>query len=157
MSHPPARRTGLAPGIVFTLSHRYLDNGVFPAVVTVSDGDGGLSIRPFTVTVNNAAPVVSAGPDLTAPEGSPVVLRATVNDPGPNDTFTFRWSVVASNGQIISDGSGASFSFVPNDNGIYTVTVVNFSSSACTGTPTDRKSTRLNSSHRLLSRMPSSA
>src|SRR5262249_10958694 len=65
---------------------------------------------------------VSAGGNQTVKEGSLVTLNGTFSDPGTLDTFTYKWHVVSSNGQAISDGTGTSFSFTPVGNGAYTVT-----------------------------------
>ena len=62
-------------------------------------------------------------PTRTVNEGSLVSLSGTFTDPGSADTHTQTWSVSASNGQVVAGGSGASFSFTPNDNGTYTVTL----------------------------------
>src|SRR5262249_55453078 len=70
----------------------------------------------------NVAPTVQLGPDRAVPEGTPVTLAGGVSDPGP-DTFTYRWRVVSSNGQAIADGTSPTFSFAPQDNGVYTVTL----------------------------------
>src|SRR5262249_38218716 len=58
----------------------------------------------------------------TANEGSTVSLTGTVSDPGALDTFSYRWHVVSSNGQAVSDGAAQSFTFTPVDNGTYTAT-----------------------------------
>src|SRR5262249_42210212 len=75
------------------------------------------------ITVSNVAPA----PSLTAPsgvkEGGTVVLTPTVTDPGSADTFTYLWHVVATNGQVVPDGTTSTFTFVPNDNGSYTVSL----------------------------------
>ena len=86
------------------------------------------------VTVNNVAPVANAGSDQTVVEGDLVTLNGAFTDVGVDDGHKQVWSVVASNGQVIagqttdnltgdSNGlGGSSFSFIPNDNGTYTVT-----------------------------------
>src|SRR5205823_162896 len=50
--------------------------------------------------------------------GTAVNLAGTFTDPGA-DTWTYNWHVVASNGQVIADGSGQNFTFTPNDNSTY--------------------------------------
>src|SRR5262249_12094419 len=74
-----------------------------------------------TINVANVAPTVNAGPDQTVNEGDTVSLSGTFTDPGP-DTWTYKWHVVASNGQVIADGTGQSFTFTPNNKCTYTVT-----------------------------------
>ena len=98
-------------------------NGSYTATFTVTDDDGGETSDTVAVTVNNVAPQnVNAGADQTVSEGTPVNLSGSFTDPGSADTHLQSWSVSASNGQVIPSGSGASFSFVPHDNGTYTVT-----------------------------------
>src|SRR5439155_11141757 len=63
----------------------------------------------------------NAGAAQTVNEGTAVNLAGTFTDPG-SDTSTFNWHVVSSNGQVVADGSGQSFSFTPNDDGTYTAT-----------------------------------
>jgi hypothetical protein len=120
---PIENLTGLTPGTPFNLDHRYLDNGLFLVVFTLEDDDGGRAVRPFNVTVANAAPVIDAGANQTIPEGTTVSLTPVINDPGPNDTHTFAWSVVASNGQVVPASTASTFTFVPLDQGTYTVTL----------------------------------
>ncbi|MDY3559679.1 S8 family serine peptidase [Gemmata sp. JC673] len=98
------------------------DNGTYTVTVTVTDDDGGVGTDTVVVTVNNVAPTVDAGPDQVVNEGAPVTLTGGFIDPGTAGTHTRSWSVSASNGQVIAGGTGATFSFVPTDNGTYTVT-----------------------------------
>src|SRR5207248_5417303 len=72
-------------------------------------------------TFNHVAPIFKSGANQTFNEGDTVSLAGTFSDPGA-DTWTYNWHVVSSNGQVIADGSGQSFSFTPNDNGTYTAT-----------------------------------
>jgi uncharacterized delta-60 repeat protein len=100
-----------------------VDNGDYTVTYTVTDDDGGVHSEVATVNVNNVASQnVNAGTDQTVDEGDTVNLSASFSDPGSADTHSQTWSVVSSNGQTIASGSGASFSFVPNDNGTYSVT-----------------------------------
>ena len=99
------------------------DDGVYTVTVTVIDDDGGVGSDTVVVTVNNVPPQnVDAGLDQVVDEDQPVDLMVTFTDPGDLDTQTILWQVVASNGQQIADGSGATFQFTPNDEGVYTVT-----------------------------------
>jgi RHS repeat-associated protein len=109
-------------GGTFANTHVYADDGTYTVTVILTDADGDAS-DTAAVTVTNVAPQdVDAGADLTVDEGATVHLSGTFTDPGAVDTHTQTWSVSASNGQVIDDGVGASFTFVPNNNGTYTVT-----------------------------------
>ena len=115
-------------------SHRYLDDGLAPGngtssdvstiTVTVTDDDGQSASAGTTLTVINAAPVVViAGSPGTSAEGTAINLGRNLIDPGSLDTFDYLWHVAASNGQVIADGTTSSFSFTPDDAGIYTVSL----------------------------------
>jgi len=108
---------GHGPGFSF----KALDNGVYTVTLTVMDDDGGVGSGSLLVTVNNVAPTVQLGADQLVNENSLVSLSGNFSDPGA-DSFTKNWHVVASNGQVIADGSGTSFSFTGLDDGLYTVT-----------------------------------
>lgn len=96
----------------------------FDVRVRVDDGQGHVvTSSATTLNVLNVKPVVNAGPATrTVAEGTQIDFTGTFTDPGTADTHTLLWHVTASNGQVIADGSDANFSFVPRDNGIYTVT-----------------------------------
>jgi hypothetical protein len=76
-----------------------------------------------TVTVLSSAPYlnVSAGPNLIVDEGDSVTLTGSFIDPFGNATHSYDWHAVASNGQMIADGTGPSFTFSPGNAAIYTV------------------------------------
>ncbi len=63
----------------------------------------------------------------TAVEGSTITLNASSTDPGADDTATYAWSVTkGSQPYELPEGTetdGETFSFVPDDNGSYTVTL----------------------------------
>jgi subtilisin family serine protease len=105
-----------------TASFTPLDNGTYTVKAKVQDKDGGVTEYTTTVVVINAPPVADAGGNQTVNEGDTVTLNGSFTDPGVLDTHTFLWHVDASNGQVIADGTGTSFTFVPNDDGTYTVT-----------------------------------
>jgi uncharacterized delta-60 repeat protein len=88
----------------------------------VTDDLGASHLQTALVNVTNSLPVASIGGNLTAVEGSPVSLTGAFADPGEAGTHATLWQVVAGNGQVIPNGSGASFGFTPIDDGTYTVT-----------------------------------
>ena len=76
----------LNPDKTFSLSHTYEQDGVYTVTVTVDDGpDEGIDTA--TVTVNNVAPTVDAGPGDTIDEGGTFSFTGSFTDPG-TDTWT---------------------------------------------------------------------
>lgn len=99
------------------------DNGSYVVSLTVTDDDGGVGTATATVAVTNVAPSAAVGnAPASSPEGAAVVVTAEVEDPGTADTHTIAWSVTK-NGDAYASGSGASFTFTPDDNGTYVVTL----------------------------------
>jgi uncharacterized delta-60 repeat protein len=116
----------LSPGQLAGLTLLSPDDATFDLTVHAtstesSNGASATTIALLSVTVNNIPPTANAGADQTVNEGDTVILQGTFSDPGL-DLFTFTWHVQASNGQVIADVHGQNFSFVPHDNGTYTVT-----------------------------------
>ena len=100
-------------------THIYADNGSYKVTLTVTDNDGGIGISSLIVLVENVAPVVFAGQNVTASEGNTVNFDGTFIDPGILDTHTILWD--------FGDGTTASGTLTPihvyYDNGTYTVTL----------------------------------
>jgi hypothetical protein len=71
----------------FVLNNTYFNNGTYTVTVTVTDGEGCVGSDNVTVTVNNVAPMVNAGPDATVNEGSSFTSSGNFTDPGA-DTWT---------------------------------------------------------------------
>ena len=63
----------------------------------------------------------SVGAPASSPEGTLISLTGSFTDPGTADTHTQAWAVTK-NGSPYASGSGASFSFTPDDNGSYVAT-----------------------------------
>jgi len=88
----------------------------------VTDLAGNVSIQTTPVTVGNVAPIVDAGTDRTADEGSTVSFNGSFTDPGTADTHTYSWDF----GDPF-DITPASGTLTPThtyaDDGIYTVTL----------------------------------
>jgi hypothetical protein len=113
-------------GPLGTRDHTYADNGPYTVMVKVTDSTNLSDQKSFVINVANVAPTpsMSGAPD-SSPEGTAISLTGSATDASPVDTavgFTFGWSVTK-NGSPFATGSGASFSFTPDDNGSYVVTL----------------------------------
>ncbi|MFX1416383.1 MAG: OmpL47-type beta-barrel domain-containing protein, partial [Promethearchaeota archaeon] len=99
-----------------TLTHTYGDSRVYVVTLTVS-GTSYSGVDHMQVTVQNLAPTVDAGPDITADEGTSLIFAGDFNDPGWLDTHTIQWD--------FGDGSTAGGSLTPPhtyaDDGTYCV------------------------------------
>ncbi len=104
-------------------SHTWYDDYTETVVLQVHDSrsEGALMDgATASVTVNNVAPTVNAGPDQTVIiEGDTVSFSGSFMDPGTDDTHTIEWD--------FGDGSTTSGTLTPThaygDNGVYTVTL----------------------------------
>jgi PKD repeat protein len=108
----------------FTATHQYRNNPAaapftYTIGATVRDSAGGTGTSSLDVTVNNVAPVVNAGTDLTGQEGSEISFTGSFTDVGTLDTHTIEWD--------FGDGSTATGALTPKhvyaDNRDYTVTL----------------------------------
>jgi hypothetical protein len=114
----------LGAGKTFSLSHTYADNGVFTITVVVTDDDSGSDSDTIELTVNNVAPVVSAGADASLNEGDTFTRNGSFTDPG-NDAWTATVDYGDGGGAqpLALSGKTFSLSHKYNDNGTYTVIV----------------------------------
>jgi len=100
-------------------SHTYLDDGRYTVTLTVTDSSGSLAKDTATVTVTNAAPVVSAGDDQTVYFNNTVQFAGSFTDAGQMDTHTYTWD--------FGDGNTATGNLNPTHIytalGIYTATL----------------------------------
>jgi uncharacterized delta-60 repeat protein len=99
------------------------DNGTYKVRLTVTDKDNDFAIaHPVDVSVINAAPTVSIdGGSRTVNEGTSVTFTATTADVAA-DTLSYAWSVVRGTTSY-PVGHAAAFTFTPDDNGVYDVTL----------------------------------
>ena len=110
-------------GKTFALSHVYADNGTFNVTVTVNDGTTTGS-DVVVLTVNNVAPVVSAGNDATVTEGATFSRNGSFTDPGADTwTATVDYGDGAGPQALALVGKTFALSHIYADNGSYTVTV----------------------------------
>ena len=85
------------------------------------------------VAVANVAPTAAInGAPGSSPEGTAISLTSSVTDPG-QDTHSYAWSVKKDGVAYGSAGSSAGYSFTPNDNGSYVVSLEVTDSDGATG------------------------
>ncbi len=100
------------------VAHAYDDQGTYGVTLTVTDGAGQVAADTLTVSVANADPVASAGPDRVVGEGHTIVLSGAGSDPGAADSLAYSWE--------LGDGATAStavVSHVYREDGTYTATL----------------------------------
>jgi hypothetical protein len=114
-----------ASGSNSTVSFTPDDDGTYVVSFSATDKDNGTGSDSETITVTNVAPTASiTGAPTTSPEGTQISLGSSVSDPSSVDTlagFTRSWSVTKDGVAYGSGGSGANFSFTPDDEGTYVV------------------------------------
>src|SRR5262249_42563980 len=100
------------------------DDGSYTVNLTVIDTQGAAgTATPVPLHVSTVPPSVGlGGAPSTAFVGALVTLGGVVHAPGTADTFTYTWTVLASNGQVVAPGSGAAFGFHPSGVGDYVIT-----------------------------------
>ncbi|MEK6607157.1 MAG: PKD domain-containing protein [Myxococcota bacterium] len=98
-------------------SHVYADNGAYVVTLTLSS-EGGVSTDTMSVAVENVAPELSVGPDLTVAEGEEPPFMASVVDPGTADTHVYDWEF--GDGAV---GVGETPAHAYGDDGVYLVSV----------------------------------
>jgi hypothetical protein len=102
--------------------------GPTTVTITATDPEGLTATATFRLTISNVAPTVlihGAPASGRSPEGTTISLTSRVEDPGVLDAaagFTYAWSVTK-DGAPYGSGSAADFSFTPDDNGTYIVTL----------------------------------
>jgi hypothetical protein len=108
----------------FNLGHVYADSGLYTVTITVSDEDGGVGSDTTEVMVNNIAPTVDAGDDVSIDEGGVFVGSGSFTDPGA-DTWTATVDYGDGTGilNLAIVGKNFNLSHVYCYDGIYTVTV----------------------------------
>jgi PKD repeat protein/ribosomal protein L21E len=98
------------------VTHTYMNNANYNAVLTVTDNDEGSGNDNVTVAIQNVAPEnVNAGNNQTVNEGQPVNFSGSATDPG-DDVLSYSWN--------FDDGhslTGPNTSHVYADNDVYNV------------------------------------
>jgi uncharacterized delta-60 repeat protein len=100
------------------------DNGIRFVKGLIRDKDGGVSEYQASVTVQNVNPEATiTGVPETNVEGTEIILGSNVSDAGTLDTHSYEWSLTKDGLAYAGTGNNGSFSFTPNDNGLYVVTL----------------------------------
>jgi PKD repeat protein len=83
-----------------TESHVYLDDDPtgtpsdnYTVILSIVDDDTGAGSATGSVTVNNVAPVVNAGPDQVVQISTPVNFNGAITDTGTLDTHEIVWDL----------------------------------------------------------------
>jgi Ca2+-binding RTX toxin-like protein len=111
--------TGSGANFAFTPD----DNGSYKIVLTATDKDGASTSTSQTLSVANVAPTPSITTISSVRlEGTAITATGSAADPGANDAVVMTWAVFK-NGSTTAyaTGSGANFTFTPNDNGSYKI------------------------------------
>jgi hypothetical protein len=111
--------TGQAPDIQFTPEVE----GSYEVTFRAIDDDLGVGTASGTIEVTDIPLTVTIdGAPVTSPEGTAIHLTSTVSGLGTADTITYAWEV-KKNGTSYLSGAEAGFSFTPDDNGSYEVSL----------------------------------
>ena len=112
--------SGTAASTMCTFS----DNGSYTVKGRIIDKDDGFTEYTTSVTVNNVAPVVSAGADDTIDEGDTFSGGGSFTDPGADTwTATVNYGDGSGTNPLALVGKTFSLSHLYADNGSFTVTV----------------------------------
>lgn len=111
-------------GIAYGLSpfHTFQDAEVFSGQLVITNIGGNQATKALTITVNDVAPVVSAGPNTTVPWGVPVALNGSATAGGTAEQATLVYSWSFGDGTPSATG-GASVLHAYSTPGTYTATL----------------------------------
>jgi PKD repeat protein len=110
---------GVAYGI--NPQHTFHGPGNYSAQLVITDSDGNVGTASFNVAVANLPPVATAGPDMSAEWGVPVVFNGSAVDPGSDEQSLLHYSWNFGDGTPSASG-GASVSHPYAAPGTYTAT-----------------------------------
>ena len=110
-----------------TVTHAYVDNGVYTVTLTATDGEGGVGVDTLLVTVANIAPIMEEISDQNLTLGDVLSITVVYIDPGVLDTQTVAidWGDGLTETFDLAAG-GSSFELNHNylESGVFTVTVM---------------------------------
>ena len=120
------------------------DSGPFDVSLTVAEVGGGQGTATHTIYVANVAPTPSiTGAPATNSEGAAINLTASATDPNSADQaagFSYSWTVTRGMDNLAT-GTEDTFSFTPEDDGSYSVTLEALDKDGDTGSVTQDIST----------------
>ncbi len=128
--------TVLAPNATVSFSNGNIDGSLIANNVS---GSGEIHYHLYTgpqgqTSVFNPVPVITGTPSgNTSPEGAQINLGSTVSEQNYSGSFTYAWNVTK-NGSAYSTATSSGFSFTPNDNGTYVVSLIATDTAGRTGT-----------------------
>jgi large repetitive protein len=96
--------------------------GVYQFKLTCSNGTGSVSATT-NVTIQNVAPSVDAGSNVTIDAGTQITLHATGVDPN-EDSLTYQWAKVSGSSVSIPSLAQQDITFTPTIAGQYTFSVM---------------------------------
>lgn len=88
-------------GVMGQPNHVYADDGLYKVTLRVTDSQGASASTSMMIPVENVAPAVSAGPDVTIDFAASFTLVAGFSDPGILDA-PWTWTVNWGNGTNLS-------------------------------------------------------
>ncbi|KAA3661086.1 MAG: T9SS C-terminal target domain-containing protein [Calditrichaeota bacterium] len=104
-----------------TTKRYFADDFVGTATLYVTDSGNLVGKTTFSITVNNALPVLSTGSPYTTTTQRATSISATATDAGVEDTHTFSWDL---EGDGVFETPGAETQVIYADSGAYTVKVM---------------------------------
>jgi uncharacterized delta-60 repeat protein len=129
--------TGTGPSYTFTPD----DNGTYVVTLSATDKDGGVGTTTDTINVINVPPTATINsPVSSGSEGTAISLTGSATDPSTADTsagLILSWSVTKNGSAFGTTGTGMSYTFTPDDNGTYVVTLTATDKDHGAGTATD--------------------
>jgi PKD repeat protein len=117
-------------GASYTFMPEVPGNYAVNLTVTDAAGQSGSDTKYISV-LDSGASVAIVGAPVSCPEGTAVALTGVTNAPAP---LTYAWNVAKNGVAGFATGTAASFTFTPDDNGVYTVTLSMTSGGNAVGT-----------------------